>query len=268
MQQLQARQKQHEAEQQHNAIRNNEPSAILKLLEDRYLGKKRTPSRSCRSLLHYRYSRSNRHTLAEVSISEFTNFAHFLGRSQVLALTQDDDCFRKARQLFKDVGVRTSWSKQLGEWTKEHPLLATRFLEGMKGIRVGLEIGSDRSIEIQKALKLRTYAKTVTTTTQTDAIAPDSAVYAKSTSIATQVLSKCFVAVYPLKVLLDMAAERDSMAAERDSEHSFDFLTEARAYQSRQLERGRFRVRVSADLAKSNELYMTGMRQAPHEPPS
>lgn len=58
------------------------------------------------------------------------------------------------------------------------------------------------------------------------------------------------------------------MAAESDSEHSFDFLTEARAYQSGQLERGGFRVRVSADLVKSNKLNLTGMRQTPYEPPS
>lgn len=134
MQQLQARQIRPEAEERHNAIRNNDPSAILKLLEDRYLGKKRMLTRSCQSLLHYRYGQGNGHALAGVSIAEFTNFAYLLSRSHVLALTQDDDCFRKAREILKGAGIHASWSKHLGKWTKDHPKLARRFLEGMESI--------------------------------------------------------------------------------------------------------------------------------------
>ncbi|GKT97198.1 hypothetical protein Ct61P_15048 [Colletotrichum tofieldiae] len=105
---------------------------IIALLDARRSGDKRRPSRICGNLLSYRYASDRKVDLSKevISISAFTNLAHFLSRHDVLTLARDPSCFEKAKQSLKDNGVPQSWSDCLREWSKESPELGLEFYCG------------------------------------------------------------------------------------------------------------------------------------------
>ncbi|TKW55954.1 hypothetical protein CTA1_5152 [Colletotrichum tanaceti] len=99
---------------------DNTAQNIMALLEARRRGEKRRPSRICGNLLSYRYASDRKFDLGKevITISVFTNLAHFLSRHDVLTLAQDPSCFEKAKQSLKDEEIPHSWSDCLREWSK------------------------------------------------------------------------------------------------------------------------------------------------------
>ncbi|WQF76287.1 hypothetical protein CDEST_01301 [Colletotrichum destructivum] len=109
----------------------------MALLNERRRGEKRRPSRVCEDLLPYRYATHREVDLGRefISVSVFVNLAHYLSKHDVLALARDTSLFGKAKKLFTDEELPSSWSDCLREWSKTSPELGLQFYCEIRGLQ-------------------------------------------------------------------------------------------------------------------------------------